>query len=240
MNEMPVQSKIAGKLSVSRIERVNLVNEVVNRVRDEILAGRISPGEKLPAEAEMTSSFGVSRTVVREAMCTLRAQGFVEISRGRIPRVRPADAKHAVESLSLLMARNNQTPLSLLEVRRPLETEVAALAGKRATVEHLTKLEDNIRQLIEAKTLAERIDLDLQFHEILATATGNPIFPLLFRVLAALLKDSLQKTHRRVGVERTVVGHRAIVAAVASGDPERARSAMAEHISWAEEDLNGG
>lgn len=232
-------AKAAGKLTVAPIERVDLVNEVVSRVRDEILAGRISSGEQLPAEAEMVSRFGVSRTVIREALRTLRAQGFVEISRGRIPRVRPADAKHAVESLGFLLARNNQTPLSLLEVRRPLETEVAALAAQRATPEHLGRLADNVQQLIEAKSLTERIDFDLKFHESLATATGNPIFPLLFRVLADLLKDSLRKTHRRVGVERTVVGHKAILKAVESGDPELARSAMAEHISWAEEDLRG-
>jgi GntR family transcriptional repressor for pyruvate dehydrogenase complex len=234
---MTVRTKSTGKLSVSRIERVDLVSEVVNRVRDEILAGRISAGEQLPVEAEMTSRFGVSRTVVREAMCTLRAQGFVEISRGRIPRVRPADPMHAVESLSYLMTRNSQTPISLLEVRRPLEMEVAALAAKRATPERLAKLSDNIQQLVGAKSLAERIICDLQFHESLAVATGNPIFPLLFRVLADLLNDSLRKTHRRVGVERTIIGHRAILKAVESGDPERARNAMAEHISWAEEDL---
>jgi GntR family transcriptional repressor for pyruvate dehydrogenase complex len=146
---------------------------------------------------------------------------------------------HAVESLSFLMSRNNQTPLSLLEVRRPLETEVAALAAKRATPDHLAKLAENIGQMVEAKTLAERIVFDLKFHETLAIATGNPIFPLLFRVLADLLNDSLRKTHRRVGVERTIVGHRAILKAVESSNPERARSAMAEHISWAEEDLKG-
>lgn len=231
--------KAAGKLVVAPIERVDLVNEVVNRVREEILGGRISSGEQLPAEAEMVSRFGVSRTVIREAMRTLRAQGFVEISRGRIPRVRPADAKHAVESLGFLLARNHQTPLSLLEVRRPLETEVAALAAQRATPEHLIRLAENVQQLTEAKSLTERIGIDLKFHETLAMATGNPIFPLLFRVLAELLKDSLRKTHQRVGVERTVIGHHAILKAVKTGDPELARKAMAEHIVWAEEDLRG-
>lgn len=232
-------TKTSGKLSVAPIERVDLVKEVVNRVRDEILGGRISAGEPLPAEAEMVSRFGVSRTVIREAMRTLRAQGFVEISRGRIPRVRPADSTHAVESLGILLARNKQAPLSLLEVRRPLETEVAALAARRATPEHLARLSDNVQQLLEVRTLNERIDIDLKFHELLAIATGNPIFPVLFRVVADLLTDSLRKTHRRVGVERTIVGHKAILAAVKSGDPEVARRAMAEHIKWAEEDLSG-
>jgi GntR family transcriptional repressor for pyruvate dehydrogenase complex len=236
---MTVRSKVAGKLAVARIDRVDLVSEVVHRVRDEILAGRISAGEELPAEAEMVSRFGVSRTVIREAMRTLRAQGFVEISRGRIPRVRPADPVHAIESLAFLLVRNNQTPLSLLEVRRSLETEVAVLAAQRAKAEHLVMLMDNVQTMIEAKSLGERIDIDVQFHGTLAAATGNPIFPLLFQVLAILLKDSLRKTHNRVGVERTVVGHSAILNAVKSRDPERARIAMAEHISWAEEDLAG-
>lgn len=232
-------AKTAGKLSVEPIERVDLVNEVVNRVRDEILAGRIAAGAPLPAEAEMVSRFGVSRTVVREALRMLRAQGFVEISRGRIPRVRPADPMHAVESLAFLLARNKKAPLSLLEVRRPLETEVAALAARRAKPEHLECLASNLQQLLDAKSLNERIEIDLKFHETLAIATGNPIFPVLFRVLADLLKESLRKTHRRVGVQRTVIGHQAILNAVQSGDSELARGAMAEHIKWAEEDLGG-
>jgi GntR family transcriptional regulator, transcriptional repressor for pyruvate dehydrogenase complex len=236
---MAVRTKSNGKLAVAPIERVDLVSEVVIRIRDEILAGRISAGEELPAEAEMVARFGVSRTVIREAMRTLRAQGFVEISRGRMPRVRPADAQHAVESLGFLLARNNQAPLSLLEVRRPLETEVAALAAQRATIEHLAKLADNLRRIGESTSLNERIKLDLEFHETLAVATGNPIFPLLFRVLADLLQNSLRKTHRSVGIERTVVGHRAVLKAVESRDPESARSAMSKHIREAEEVLKG-
>ena len=93
---------------------LDLVDQVVTHLRARILAG-----ESLPSEGDLSESFGVSRTVIREAMRSLRAQGLVVMSQGSRPRVAEVDARPTVESRALLLARSRTTLLGLTEVRRP-------------------------------------------------------------------------------------------------------------------------
>jgi GntR family transcriptional repressor for pyruvate dehydrogenase complex len=170
-------------------------------------------------------------------MRTLQAQGLVEVSQGRRPRVRPADPQTAIESLQTFLQRGEHSLLQLLEVRRPLETEIAALAARRASDSHIALMEEANRELAKAQTLEEQVAADMRFHDLLAEATGNLVFPLLLTALAGLMRQSRQRTIARVGTERALIGHRAVLAAVKSHDPGRARTAMIEHLRMAEEDL---
>ena len=208
-------------------------------MREEIFAGQYGSSGPLPPEGKLCESFDVSRTVVREAMRILRAQGLVEVSQGRVPRVRPVDTRPAIDSLQVLLHRSDATLLHLAEVRRPLETEIAALAARRATAAHIKAVEAAIKQQAAARTLKRQGNADVLFHDLLAVATGNPVFPLLLTTLARPLRQSRQKTITRTGNERALTGHRAILEAVRRQDPAAAREAMKEHLTMAEEDLRG-
>jgi DNA-binding FadR family transcriptional regulator len=214
-----------------------MVVAVLESLTSHIVQGDFESSGVLPSEGELAKSFGVSRTVVREAMRSLRAQGLVEVSQGKPPRVKPPDSKAAIASLELLLRRNKATLLNLAEVRQPLESEIAALAAERATDENLRQLERAAHDLGAATDLEKRIEADVRFHRILGEATGNPVFVLLLETLSGFMRESRQKTLAYSGVDHALNGHRAVLSAVRSRNPAKAREAMLDHLRLARRDL---
>ena len=233
----PASPRVARGALVNSAQAPDMVATLLSRLTERIVHGEFDANGQLPSEGELAKSFGMSRTVVREAMRSLRAQGLVEVSQGRAPRVKPADSKATVASLRLLLRRNKATFLHLVEVRHPLEGEIAALAAERANDEHLRQLERAVHDLAAASPLEAGIEADVRFHRILAEATGNPVFVLLLETLADLLRESRQKTLVYSGLEQALAGHRAILEAVRKCDPVKAREAMQQHLRLAARDL---
>lgn len=225
-------------LPLRPLQRQDLVRGVVERMREHILAGDSGSSQSLPSEAQLGQALGVSRTVIREAMRILGGQGLVEVSQGRRPRIRPADPQAVIEGLRTFLQRRDHTPFDLIEVRRPLETAIASLAAERATPQHIQDLDESLRQLKDASGLEKQIEADLRFHDLLAEATGNPVFQLLLKTLASLMQDSRRTVLARAGIQRGVAGHSAILAAVRSHDPNAAGQAMLNHLTNALEDLD--
>jgi GntR family transcriptional regulator, transcriptional repressor for pyruvate dehydrogenase complex len=219
------------------IGRPDMVDEVLRRLSEQIMTGAFDAQGLLPPEGALAESFGVSRTVIREAMRTLRAQGLVEVSQGKLPRVKPADAEAAIASLGLLLRRSDGTLLHLIEARRPLESEIALLAAERARPEDIVKLQETIDQLSSAATLDERIEADVRFHRILAESAGNPVFCLMLETIAGLLYESRRQTIAQSGIEVAAEGHRAVLDAVRRHDGAAAKDAMLDHLRLAERDL---
>jgi GntR family transcriptional regulator, transcriptional repressor for pyruvate dehydrogenase complex len=221
-----------------RRQRVDLVQGVATHLEQQILSGSLTSDQPMPPEGELSRQLGVSRTVVREAMRILGARGLVEVSQGKLTRVKPADPSHVVDSLATFLQRADHSLLHLIEVRRLLETSIAALAAERATPEQIEAMEEMNRKLAGQGTLDQRIDADLSFHALLAEATRNPVFGLLLEPLANLMRLSRKATLGRTGAERAVAGHREILEAIRRRDPQTARQAMLDHLALAEEDLN--
>jgi len=218
-------------------KRVSLVDSAVARLREHILRGDFRPDGALPSEGRLAEMFGVSRTVIREAMRILSAQGLVEISQGCTARVRSSDPQTVVDAFHTYMRRENHTLLDLTEVRLPLESSIASLAAVRASAEQIDKMEQCVERLAAARDLGAQIDADMRFHDVLAEATRNPVFALLLKTVVGLMRQSRSKTLARVGVRRALEGHRAILAAVRRRDPDQAQRAMSEHLSMARDDL---
>jgi GntR family transcriptional repressor for pyruvate dehydrogenase complex len=213
------------------------VAEVLEKMTERIVDGMYEIGARLPAEGALAREFGVSRTVMREAMRGLRARGLVEMSQGKLARVKPAAPAATVDSLNLLLRRNRASLLHLAEARYPLEGEIAALAARKANSEHLRQLEQSVHDLAVAADLDARIEADIRFHHILAQATGNPVLILLLETLAAFMHQSRRKTLAFSGVDIALSGHRAILAAVMARNPEAAHAAMNDHLTAATRDL---
>jgi len=219
------------------LKRLDLVREVVDRIRSQILAGEYGPNDLLPPEGRLGESLGVSRTVVREAMRILGAQGLVEVSQGKRPRIRPADPQTVVETFGTYFQRGDHSLLDLIEVRIPLETEMVALAARRATPAQMTVMEQTIEDMAAAEDLQMRVEADARFHELLAESTGNPLFSLFLTTVSGAMRRSRSETIGRTGADRALQGHRAILAAIRKRDADAARKAMDEHLRMAEEDL---
>ncbi len=222
-----------------RSDSRNLVRQTVDRMRSAILEHHFGVSGLLPPEPELTRDLGVSRTVLREALRHLEAQGLVEVSQGRRSRIRPADFHAAAATLELLLRRTKGTMNSLLEVRRPVESEIAALAAQRATEENREALTKAVLDLETAKDLDAQIEADVRFHRELARASQNPVYQALLETLNELMTASRHKTIGMHGVSGAIDGHRKILKEVLARSPDAARRVMLEHLCVTEKELHG-
>jgi DNA-binding FadR family transcriptional regulator len=220
------------------LERPDLVSCVSNELQRRIIVGEFASGEPLAPEAELAELFKVSRTVIREAMRNLRSLGLVEVSQGRRPRVRPVDPQATISALGAMLQRCGGSLGSLLEVRRALEGEAAALAAERATAKDLEQLGLAIAEMESAQDDESKlVTADVAFHRGLAQATGNPIFLTILDTLVGLMQEFMRKTYPEFGPRHAILDHRRILEAVQQRDGEAARQALQSHMQAATEYL---
>jgi DNA-binding FadR family transcriptional regulator len=226
----------------SLIEPLEREQRLYERVTEKILAlikeNVWSPGDRLPTERELAKAFGVSRTVVREALKVLEAQGVLETTTGSGVRVRPPDSSVVSRSLQTYIQLLDQTglDLKLAEIRRVLEVEIAALAAERATAEQRAALDQLCREMRQHTDSAQKIaELDLEFHLLLAEATQNQLFRVLLTPLIEQLREHFEYVWASYGprpVERVFEQHELLVKAIQQGDAALARETMTEHLAF--------
>lgn len=215
----------------------HLPARIASQIAKEISEGRIKPGEKLPTEHILAKGFGVSRSVVREAIAELRNEGLVETRQGVGAFVTEQHTRSAIrieqEDLS-----DRETFRDLFQLRLPLEIEAAGLAALHHTAEDLAKLDQALELMTgAAKWTDEGIVADLAFHRVVAAATGNEYFPLFIGFIAERISLAINAA-RAVAVleeivEVTIAEHVAIRDAISTRDPLKAREAMSLHLGGA-------
>jgi GntR family transcriptional repressor for pyruvate dehydrogenase complex len=228
MNERP-QEVVFDRLS--RTPRLS--DTIGDRLLDAILSGRFKVGDALPSERDLGTQFGVSRTVVREAIRTLATRGVVEVQSGRGVRVLPFDGSPVTQAMSLLLRGAPQITFEKVhEVRAMLETHLAAAAAERAGPADIAALEATIVAMAAADDIDEASELDVQFHRLVACSSQNELSVVLLDSIAAVLlehrRSSLALPH---SAERWLEEHREILAAIERRDPEGARAAMEAHLA---------
>src|SRR5688500_3305536 len=147
---------------------------VVAGLKDKILSGELAPGAKLPSEAELIEEYAVSRTVVREAVSRLQAEGLVETFQGRGSFVLavPEPSAFALESSAI---RSHRDVLAMIDFRLGVETEAAALAAARITPTTAEAVRAASTTLVEVGREGA-VEADFAFHRALAQATGNRFY----------------------------------------------------------------
>src|SRR5262245_16153581 len=207
---------------------------VVAHVRDLIDRGALRPGGRLPPERDLAQQIGVSRPTVRAGLRTLAALGVVRSRRGSGTYIPDGPPTLGAEALSFLAALHKFTVDHVFEARRILEVGAAGLAAERATPEQLATLADEVASLFAS--LADRqvfLVHDINFHRVIAAASGNPIVASLVEMVAALYYERRRTTAERA-VDRDMRdaadAHRQIYQAVRARDVNAARRAMDEHL----------
>ena len=222
---------------MKQLKHENLVPRAAEALRHLVLSDLRDSGAILPSQGELCTRLGVSRTVVREAMRMLEAEGLVKISQGKLPEVLAASPRAAINGLSTLMERSSLSLLDVLEVRRPLEVEAAMLAAAKATEEHLLRMHQANEALAAARTIEEQIIADMSFHKAVADATGNPVFGLLLDVLGQFLFESRRTTLKQSGARVALRHHQLLLAAIVERDISKARQAAEDGMRQTEADL---
>ncbi len=215
-----------------------LALELVEAFGDRIREGRIAPGDKLPTEAEIMAEFGVSRTVVREALSKLQAAGLVRTRHGigtfAVGFGDAAAFRIAPEDVATL-----RDVIAVLELRIGLETEAAALAAARRRPENLATMRSALDAFAAAIDAGrDAVGPDFQFHLEVARATQNAHFVDLMSTLGTMIipRARLEPVNargdeRRDYLRRVNGEHESIYDAIVNGDAEAARAAMRTHLA---------
>ena len=222
-----------------------LSDRLAARLIDQIEQGALKPGDRLPTEAQLGLTHGVSRSVVREAVHQVKSRGLL-LSRQGSGIFVSARAQQQPLAFDPTVLDSMQSVVQVVELRRVLEGEVAALAAQRATRAQVSGLR---RAMAAIDTAAgegrDGVAEDLAFHRAIGESTGNPQFSLLLQFLEQYLREAMRVTkgneaRRHDFMEQVRCEHRAIVDAIAARDPAAARECATRHLHRAEARLHEG
>jgi GntR family transcriptional regulator, transcriptional repressor for pyruvate dehydrogenase complex len=218
--------------------RGNLAEQVAAKIRLRLQSDGLKPGDRLPTEAALGQEYGVSRTVVREAVASLRADGLVVARQGSGVYVAKRPAQTFGPSLLAYEPDKISSIIEMLELRAAVESEAAALAAERCSPAELAKIQecsDDIAKALREGEWAE--DQDFAFHLAIAEATHNRHFVEFFTFLGQRtiprrqLHDKASSARRTKAYLDGIQGeHQDIAEAIASRDPRRAHASMRLHL----------
>jgi DNA-binding FadR family transcriptional regulator len=227
------------KLNVLPVERrPHLAEHIVHALSDEIEAGRLRPGDRLPTEQFLSENFGVSRNVVREAIATLRARGLVTSRQGLGAFVAAAQpSAEPLQPISAQLLEGDDTIRNMFEVRAALESQAAALAALHMTPRKLKPIQQAVERMrFDGAPTAATVNADLEFHRAVAAASGNDYLVALIRTVLEPMRPLIAANFARHGPmfghipHDARAEHEAILQAFAARDAALARKLMGEHI----------
>lgn len=217
--------KQKGAHKLMQVERDTILAEqIVQSILEDVKAGRLKPGDKLPSEKQMLAIYQVSRGPVREALRTLRIMNVIDIKQGKGAFVTTLDSGLLLEHLEFVLDLDKSTVFHLFEARRILEPEITYLATLRASDEEINQLWAVAMQGFQA---------DILIHEMIAKATRNPVLLRYITSITYLGEMSREQTSAVPGVKEAAhEQHLKLIDAMAMRDPELARTRMKEHLDF--------
>jgi GntR family transcriptional repressor for pyruvate dehydrogenase complex len=215
---------------VPRDER--LADKVAGLLKKAILGGQLRPGDRLPPERLLGERFGVSRTVVREAIRSLAAKGLVEVRSGSGTVVATVDGDSVTEVMQLYLRGASLDHDAIDEVRVMVEVDVAGLAAERAGESDLDDLRDILLAMAATARDRHRCAVhDAEFHRSVARATHNALLVVVMEAIAESAPAVREGTLSLPGrVAKAIAAHRRILERIEARDPTGAREAMREHL----------
>ena len=222
------------------IKPKKISSQIADQIRESILAGDFSPGDKLPPERELAEMFGVSRPSVREALNILSASGLVMSYQGGGTVVLSLLDMDKDNALSDLIRTQQERALDVVEVRKGLESWTAFYAAQRANQEDLRRMDEILVSMQHNKDdgIAPE-DLDANLHIVVARATHNVVWLHLMQSIFDAMREFQRGVWRAVYLteeDRRILfeHHQEVVKAIKAKDPETAPAAMLEHLNFAE------
>jgi len=222
-----------------------LYEQVSEMIEDQIIAGKLRVGDRLPTENDLATMYKVSRTVIREAMKVLIERGWIETRAGRGTLIIDNVARGVRSSFDVAIRMDPKSSSDhLIEVRQMIEPENAALAAVRASPEQIALMHQAIErmdQVVQEDQISvdQFLDADFSFHMTIAEATGNPFVLMIISPVVKLMREqqAFHVSQIRGGGQRSQANHRLIMKAIEQRDPEAARENMCRHILQVRADL---
>lgn len=227
---------------LTKLSRETLAEQAARNLMTFIEEQNLKPGKLLPPETKLAADLGVSRPIIREALKSLEGKGIVEVVSGKGAVVKPLDN----QPLQLFFLRavqiEHEAIIDLMELRKGIEVQSAALAAQRRTLEdiaQLTRIVADMRRNLHVPDVY--VELDIAFHKQIAMMTHNAMIYHMVGAIREAIKDSLHENLLRQQtdeqIEHVQAGHEAILATVKQGNVEEATRVMTDHFDEAVKSL---
>ncbi len=229
------------------VDKKNYSDQIFDYLFEEIKAGRMKPGDKLPNERDLSAELGVSRPSLREAIRAMTQLGLISSRQGGGNYINNFDDIYLRSILKYMTVISDDLVMDLIHVRKPLEAEAAALAAANATDAELEEIDriaserealyaENRGKLKEVRSDLNR--LDYLFHKSIAEASKNRVIAAFITAIYSTFTAHQNKASERADLAETVNdNHREIVIALRARDEQQAWNAMYRHIESVEKTL---
>jgi GntR family transcriptional repressor for pyruvate dehydrogenase complex len=221
----------SAKVAFEAIRRNKVYEEVARQIQNNIFE-HLKPGDVLPSERELAQKFGVSRGSVRDAIRSLELIGLLEPQQGRGTVVCEPTANAVAGPLAAVITQKRKLVGELLDFRKIIEPPLAARAAVHATAGQIAEIKQTLERQTEKLRNGEMaIEEDNKFHYQIAMAADNSIVFRILDVLMDMLRETRQRSLQTSGrPQKSLAGHRRILAALERHDPAASQSAMLCHI----------
>lgn len=216
-------------MKLQQIERTKVGEQVLNQLQALIENGTWEEGQKIPSERELSISFGVSHTTVRQALQRLNALGLLETRVGEGSFVKALTPQNCLDVLKPDTKLNQKAWQDVFEFREMLEDYAVQLAAERATEEDLDLLEKNYTNMEKTNDPEHYALLDAQFHTAIGNMTQNDMIIRSYEILESILKRAIMDEIEHVGI-RGAEYHRKMIDALKKRDAVTARDLMHAHL----------
>jgi GntR family transcriptional repressor for pyruvate dehydrogenase complex len=217
---------------------VAVTDEAIEKIKAMIVAGDLRPGDRLPREADLAERLGLSRNSLREAVKALSLIRVLDVRQGDGTYVTSLAPQLLLDALNFIVDfHRDDTVLEFFEVRRILEPAATALAAQRMTDDDVHELRKVLAGLSDDAGIDELVANDLEFHHRIAAGSGNALLCSLIESLSGpTTRARIWRGLTQAGaVEKTREQHAAILGAIASRQPELARSWATVHVAGVED-----
>ncbi len=226
-------------MEITPISKQSISEQVYEQLKNNLIDGTWKPGDKIPSENELSEAFGTSRVTVRQALSKLAALGLIETRLGEgsfVCEVKPA--MHMKEMMPYLYLSEDSVR-EVLHFRRLTEPGYAADAAEKLTKDDISRLKKTLHDMERYRDDIEKyVDSDIEFHMLIARATGNTLVIQLNSIIQDLLKSNIKMISDRIGVENGLRYHQQLIEAFEKKDSGNARILMARHLEEASDKID--
>lgn len=223
-------------MKLSPLKKVRFYENLIEQIKTSIEFGELKAGDKLPSERELAAALSISRAAVREAISALEFSGIVEIRPGVGVFLAGNSSEEILLKINNILERRGGHLVELLEMRQGVESQAAYLAASRAVDEQKRKVRRaylDLEEAVEGGHIGS--EEDFRFHLSVVDASGNQLLGQVIELVSGRFKDSLEESRKESlsipgQSEKILLEHKEILEAIESGEAERARASMWDHL----------
>lgn len=221
------------------VSKVNLYEQIADKLEDMILASGFAEEAKLPSEQTLAERFSVSRNVIREALKLLKERGLIESRNGTGSYITKPEAANLSDVISRMVVLDNIDYKAIYDVRIILETAACRKAARCVTEEQLAEMDDLLERLKDRSiSILERRETDFEFHVAIARATGNPLLEILVQAMKNVFMSMIEKgIFLSGGIDDAIMRHGNIMEGLREHDSIKAEDAMYDHLEFSKKNV---